>query len=60
MLAIQRGLYYGMHPDCCMILGLVPRISMSWGAAGVQALRSHADLSFELEVVYRGRHTVSQ
>jgi hypothetical protein len=60
MRAVHHGSYFGMHPDRCMLLGLALRILMSWVAADVPALRSPADLSFELEVVYRGRHTVSQ
>lgn len=60
MRAVRHGLYFGMHPDRCMLPGLVPEISISWVAAGLQALRSPADLSIELEVVYRGRHAVSQ
>lgn len=60
MQRVHHGSDFGIQPDRCVFPGLVSMISTSWAAAGVQSLRSPPDQSLGVEVVSRGRHTVSQ
>jgi hypothetical protein len=59
MLMVHHDSHCGVQPDRCVLPSLALMLSESWAAASVQALRSPSDQLFGLEVVFRGRHTVS-